>query len=53
MYEQLFSFVFGKINQTLDVKNTVKNLHNNEANTKHTVIGVLDIYGFEIFDNNG
>ena len=48
MYEQMFSYVFAKINDILDVKNTIKS---NES--KNTVIGVLDIYGFEIFDNNG
>ena len=48
MYEQMFGYIFGKINEILDVKNTIKS-----NDTKNTVIGVLDIYGFEIFDNNG
>ena len=46
----MFSYIFGKINQILDVKNTLKS---NDNLSKNTVIGVLDIYGFEIFENNG
>lgn len=49
MYEQLFTFIFKKINEILDVKNVIKD----NSYGKSTVIGVLDIYGFEIFDNNG
>ncbi|CAF0752373.1 unnamed protein product [Brachionus calyciflorus] len=48
LYEQLFSFIFMKINEILDVKNTV-----HATGLKETVIGILDIYGFEIFDTNG
>ena len=51
MYDQLFSFIFSKINEILDIKNTIKS---NEITSKNsTVIGVLDIYGFEIFETNG
>ena len=51
MYEQLFCFIFTKINEILDIKNTIKT---NEITSKNsTVIGVLDIYGFEIFETNG
>ena len=51
MYEQLFTFIFTKINEILDIKNTIKT---NEITSKNsTVIGVLDIYGFEIFESNG
>jgi myosin-1 len=51
MYEQLFTFIFTKINEILDIKNTIKS---NEITSKNsTVIGVLDIYGFEIFESNG
>uniref|UniRef100_A0A7N8XDA7 Myosin IG n=1 Tax=Mastacembelus armatus TaxID=205130 RepID=A0A7N8XDA7_9TELE len=38
---------FGRINSVIEVKNYNPVLHG-----KNTVIGVLDIYGFEIFDNN-
>lgn len=49
IYEQLFSFIFKKINQLLDVKNIM----HKDLGSKATVIGILDIYGFEIFDLNG
>ncbi|RUS84774.1 hypothetical protein EGW08_007458 [Elysia chlorotica] len=45
MYERLFSWIVGKINDAIDPK------HGGYVG-KNTVIGVLDIYGFEIFDNN-
>lgn len=37
----------GRINDVIEVKDYNPALHG-----KNTVIGVLDIYGFEIFDNN-
>lgn len=45
IYERLFSWIIGEINKTLEVKR-------DSIASKTTVIGVLDIYGFEIFDNN-
>ncbi|EJD75473.1 CBR-HUM-5 protein [Loa loa] len=42
IYERLFTWIIGKINQAINVKNVGKN----------AVIGVLDIYGFEIFAIN-
>lgn len=50
MYEQLFTFIFNKINEILDVKNVI---NASSVGSKNTVIGILDIYGFEIFENNG
>lgn len=47
LYERLFSWIVGRINRVIEVKNYNPLLHG-----KNTVIGVLDIYGFEIFDNN-
>lgn len=47
LYERLFSWIVGRINQVIQVKDYNPVLHG-----KNTVIGVLDIYGFEIFDNN-
>ena len=47
LYEQLFNHIFAKINENLDIKNM-----KNNGSSKTTVIGVLDIYGFEIFDTN-
>jgi myosin-1 len=46
MYEKLFTFIFSRINQILDVKGRV-------SASERTVIGVLDIYGFEVFETNG
>ncbi|XP_057293131.1 unconventional myosin-Id-like isoform X2 [Hydractinia symbiolongicarpus] len=46
IYDRLFSWIVGKINAAIDPANGA---------TKHAgnkVIGVLDIYGFEIFDEN-
>ncbi|KAL4629353.1 unconventional myosin-Ig-like [Arapaima gigas] len=47
LYERLFSWIVGRINAVIEVKDYNPVLHG-----KNTVIGVLDIYGFEIFDNN-
>ncbi|XP_075444251.1 unconventional myosin-Ig isoform X3 [Ascaphus truei] len=46
-YERLFCWIVGRINGVIEVKNYDARIHG-----KNTVIGVLDIYGFEIFDNN-
>ncbi|XP_056374744.1 unconventional myosin-Ig [Hyla sarda] len=46
-YERLFCWIVGRINSVIEVKNYDIRVHG-----KNTVIGVLDIYGFEIFDNN-
>lgn len=47
MYERLFCWIVGRINDIIEVKNYDAKVHG-----KNTVIGVLDIYGFEIFQNN-
>ncbi|XP_076864280.1 unconventional myosin-Ig [Brachyhypopomus gauderio] len=47
LYERLFGWIVMRINSVIEVKNYNPALHG-----KNTVIGVLDIYGFEIFDNN-
>lgn len=46
IYDRLFSWIVGRINKAIEVpnKNTQKRFNR--------VIGVLDIYGFEIFDVN-
>ncbi|XP_063780654.1 unconventional myosin-Ig [Pseudophryne corroboree] len=46
-YERLFCWIVTRINSVIEVKNYDARIHG-----KNTVIGVLDIYGFEIFDNN-
>uniref|UniRef100_A0A671NNB9 Unconventional myosin-Ig-like n=1 Tax=Sinocyclocheilus anshuiensis TaxID=1608454 RepID=A0A671NNB9_9TELE len=47
LYERLFAWIVGRINSVIQVMDYNPALHG-----KNTVIGVLDIYGFEIFDNN-
>uniref|UniRef100_A0A4W4G4D2 Myosin motor domain-containing protein n=1 Tax=Electrophorus electricus TaxID=8005 RepID=A0A4W4G4D2_ELEEL len=47
IYERLFCWIVGRINDVIEVKNYDARIHG-----KNTVIGVLDIYGFEIFQNN-
>ncbi|KAM6959502.1 unconventional myosin-Ig [Aplochiton taeniatus] len=47
LYERLFGWIVGRINAVIEVKDYNPALHG-----KNTVIGVLDIYGFEIFDSN-
>ena len=46
VYDRLFTWIVTRINGTINV-NT-----NNNHRRYRTVIGVLDIYGFEIFDSN-
>ncbi|CAH3126805.1 unnamed protein product [Pocillopora meandrina] len=45
MYDRLFTWIVGRINDATVLRDEV-------AHGKCSVIGVLDIYGFEIFDNN-
>lgn len=45
MYDRLFTWIVSKINDIIELRDTV-------SHGKCTVIGVLDIYGFEIFDSN-
>uniref|UniRef100_A0A8C3XKD8 Myosin IG n=1 Tax=Chelydra serpentina TaxID=8475 RepID=A0A8C3XKD8_CHESE len=47
IYERLFCWIVGRINTVIEVKNYDARLHG-----KNTVIAVLDIYGFEIFESN-
>ena len=42
----MFSWIVSRINKAIYVDKTLSQYG------KNTVIGVLDIYGFEIFDNN-
>lgn len=53
VYDRLFDFLVERINHALDIeKKAEKNgeILNEEDMTK---IGILDIYGFEVFDKNG
>lgn len=45
IYERLFSWIVGCINEIIALKK-------DNRSGKTTIIGVLDIYGFELFDNN-
>lgn len=47
MYDRMFIWIVGKINEVIDLK-----VSGIAYVGKNIVIGVLDIYGFEIFDNN-
>ncbi|XP_032890982.1 unconventional myosin-Id [Amblyraja radiata] len=47
IYDRLFCWIVNRINDIIEVKNYDARIHG-----KNTVIGVLDIYGFEIFDDN-
>ncbi|XP_046369671.2 unconventional myosin-Id-like [Haliotis rufescens] len=47
IYDRMFSWIVGRINEAIDPKASGV-----RYTSKGTVIGVLDIYGFEIFDNN-
>jgi myosin-1 len=43
MYSRLFDFLVSSVNQALNVT---------QSKSKNVSIGILDIYGFEIFENN-
>jgi myosin I len=46
IYDRLFTWIIQRINKAILVPGT------NTQKRLHKVIGVLDIYGFEIFDSN-
>uniref|UniRef100_A0A665V597 Unconventional myosin-Ib n=1 Tax=Echeneis naucrates TaxID=173247 RepID=A0A665V597_ECHNA len=45
LYSRLFSWLVTRINESIKVSDA-------QAKTRHKVMGVLDIYGFEIFEDN-
>ena len=47
LYDRLFTWIVGHVNAAIDPALTESSGHRN-----NTVIGVLDIYGFEVFDKN-
>ena len=47
LYDRLFTWIVGHVNAAIDPALLESTRHQNS-----TVIGVLDIYGFEVFDNN-
>ncbi|CAF0979976.1 unnamed protein product [Rotaria sordida] len=52
LYERLFEWLIKYINKTLSRENNEQSNYIQRAIQSSLVIGVLDIYGFEIFDNN-
>ncbi len=52
MYERLFEWLITYINKTLARENNEQLNHSYRTIQSSLVIGVLDIYGFEIFENN-
>jgi myosin-1 len=53
LYERLFNYLVKRVNQALDIQKQMDNVTDG-VNLEDTLsIGVLDIYGFEIFDKNG
>lgn len=46
IYDRMFSWIVQYINEPIDIT------QGGRSRERNTVIGVLDIYGFEIFDNN-
>ncbi|ESO12657.1 hypothetical protein HELRODRAFT_187944 [Helobdella robusta] len=44
IYDRLFTWIVANVNNAIHLKTT--------GSSKNTIIGVLDIYGFELFDNN-
>lgn len=51
MYSKLFDYLVKKINLTIDPRLMAASSKYFDA-TGHMLIGVLDIYGFEIFEHN-
>merc|ERR1711962_669855 len=47
IYDRLFTWIVGHVNSAIDPA-----LTESDRIQKNTVIGVLDIYGFEVFDQN-
>jgi len=53
LYTRAFDLLVARVNSALDVKKTNKKLDAAVAADDMLSLGVLDIYGFEIFDVNG
>ena len=47
IYDRLFTYIVSRINDAIDPQKT-----KGSSSAEHKVIGVLDIYGFEIFEEN-
>ncbi|TDH70549.1 uncharacterized protein CCR75_009764 [Bremia lactucae] len=53
VYDRLFDFLVERINNALDVEKKAEKHGENLEIDDMTKIGILDIYGFEVFDKNG
>ncbi|GMH63925.1 hypothetical protein TL16_g03840 [Triparma laevis f. inornata] len=54
LFERLFDLLVQRVNVSLDVKKIAKKIGENLVSAEDMLsLGVLDIYGFEIFDVNG
>ena len=51
IYERMFSSIVRCINDAIELKRSGEG-GSGQGQGHTTIIGVLDIYGFEIFDNN-
>ena len=47
IYDRMFTWIVRRLNQAIEVKRDTP-----AQQGRNTVIGVLDIYGFEVFNNN-
>jgi len=54
LFERLFDLLVARVNSALDVKKIAKKIGESALDESDMLnLGVLDIYGFEIFDKNG
>ena len=54
LFERLFDLLVSRVNAALDVKKVAKKIGETALDEAEMLsLGVLDIYGFEIFDKNG
>jgi myosin-1 len=53
VYDRLFDFLVERVNHALDIEKKAEKHGENLLREDMTTIGILDIYGFEIFDKNG
>ncbi|CAI5729464.1 unnamed protein product [Peronospora destructor] len=53
VYDRLFDFLVERVNHALDIEKKAEKHGENLDIDDMTKIGILDIYGFEIFDQNG
>lgn len=53
LYERLFNFLVERVNHALDIEKAAEKQGNVIQMSNFRSVGILDIYGFEIFDTNG